>query len=245
MDIKLERRDGCWRNASAIGGPLHAPQKGQIPCTASVGKARDSLRPRKIRSTKDNLRRVNQKMTQTEEVGVKTLSSVWVSCPYPAVALGLEKMLEAKEIRVYGGQKPPVNESPNSVVLCPKGEDVGSEVRRLQALAPGVPVLVFGLRVDTRLARMALLVGAHGFIHLGMQPAQIVHALSAAFAGETLVPRDLLEAFLIEMASRINPAITPHQQEFLWMVATLATFSDDIVVSRELFEAFLGEAAVT
>jgi hypothetical protein len=40
----------------------------------------------------------------------------------------------------------------------------------LQALTPNVPVLPFGLRVNPRLTRTALLAGAHGFIHLGTEP---------------------------------------------------------------------------
>jgi DNA-binding NarL/FixJ family response regulator len=151
-------------------------------------------------------------------------------------------MLEAKTY-VYSGQNPPVDQAPSSIIFCPEGEDVDSDVRQLQALAPGAPILVIGLRVDTRLAQRALLAGAHGFIHLGMRPVQITYALSAAFKGKTIVPRDLLEAFLREMVSRVDLIPTPHQREFLELVATAATSREEIVVPRELLEDFLREAA--
>ncbi len=149
--------------------------------------------------------------------------------------------------RVYSGRKPPANEAPSGIIYYPKGEeDVASEVRRLRALVPGVPILVLGLRVEPQLAQTALLVGADGFIHLGMQPAQIIRALLTASKGETLVPRDLLEAFLQEMSARADlTVLTPHQREFLELVAASASYNDEIVVSRELLKAFLREAAIT
>jgi DNA-binding NarL/FixJ family response regulator len=185
-------------------------------------------------------------VTQTEEFDLKTLKSVWVSCPYPVVSLGLEKMLGAKT-RVYSGQEPLANGDPSSIIICPDEEDVASEVDRLRPLALGAPILVLSLRLDPQFARTALLAGAHGFIHLAMRPAQIVRALSAASKGETVVPKDLLGAFLEEMVSREDPIVlTPRQQEFLELVATSSVSSwDEIVVPRELLEAFLEEAAMT
>ena len=118
-------------------------------------------------------------MTQTEKSEFKTLSPVWVICPYPVVALGLEKMLEAKTW-VYDGQSPPIDEAPSSIIFCPRGDDVDLEIRCLRSLLPDVPILVLGFRVDTQLARTALLAGAHGFVYLEMQPVQIIRALSAA-----------------------------------------------------------------
>jgi DNA-binding NarL/FixJ family response regulator len=174
-----------------------------------------------------------------EEVEFMTLMLIWVSCPYPAMTLQLEKMLEAK-FRVYEGQELPVDKAPSSIIFCPKGEDIDSEeVRCLQAQAPDTPILVLGLRVDTQGARAALLAGADGFIYLGMQPAQIICALSAALKGETLVPRDLLQTFLAEKISQVDTVLTPRQREFLELVAALATSGKEIVVPRELLEAFL------
>jgi DNA-binding NarL/FixJ family response regulator len=173
------------------------------------------------------------------ECEVKPLSSIWISCPYPVVTLGLEKMLEAK-FRVYEGQEPPVDEAPSSIIYCPIEGDIGSEeVKRLRARAPDAAILVLGLRADTQLARTALLAGADTLIHLRMQPALIICALSMASEGETLVPRDLLEAFLVEMVSRADLTITPRQREFLELVVVTATSRGEIVVPRKLLEAFL------
>jgi hypothetical protein len=58
------------------------------------------------------------------------------------------------------------------------------------------------------------------------------------------VSRYLFEAFLAEiMEAQADLALTPHQQEFLELIAVLATSQDDIVVRRELLEAFLRETA--
>jgi hypothetical protein len=43
-------------------------------------------------------------MTQTEEFEFKTLESVWVSCPYPVLALGLEKMSSCNKFGEETGQ---------------------------------------------------------------------------------------------------------------------------------------------
>src|SRR3954469_13004317 len=106
-------------------------------------------------------------MSQTEESKFKTLESVWVRCPYPTLALGLEKMLEAN-IHVYSGpEPPPANEAPFCIIFCPDEGDVASAVRYLRTLAPDAPILVLGLHVDTQLVRRAILAGAYCFIHIG------------------------------------------------------------------------------
>ncbi len=182
-------------------------------------------------------------MSLLEESEFETLRLVWVSGTDPAMAMELGKMLGARARVVHGGREPLANEAPCGIIHYPKGEDVASEVRRLRALVPGVPILVLGLRVEPQLAQTALLVGADGFIHLGMQPAQIIRALLTASEGETLLPRDLLEAFLEEMSARADlTVLTPHQREFLELVAASASYNDEIVVPRELLEAFLREA---
>jgi DNA-binding NarL/FixJ family response regulator len=182
-------------------------------------------------------------VTQTEEFEFQIAGPIWIRCSYPAVTLGLEKMLEEKTY-VYSEQDPPADQAPCAIIFCPEGEDIASEVSQLQALASGAPILVVGLCVDTQLARTALLAGAHSFIHLGMQPDQVACALSKAFEGKTMMPRDLLEAFLTEMVSRVDLIPTPRQREFLELVASAATSREEIVIPRELLETFLREAAV-
>ncbi len=175
------------------------------------------------------------------KLGFETSSLIWVKCPFPLVALGLEAGLKAAG-HVYCGQEAPVKNAPSSVIYCPAGEDVAAEVDGLRTVAGNAPILVLGLRIDPQLAQTALLAGADGFIHLGMQPAQIIHALSVAFEGKTVMSRDLLEAFLAEMASRTDlTAFTPRQREFLELVAASAIVKGDIVSPKELLEEFLLE----
>ncbi len=155
-----------------------------------------------------------------KELEVKTLGSVWVVCPYPTVTLGLEKTLEA-EARANGGSKslcPP--EAPSSIIYCPNGEDVASEVKRLRTLAPDASLIVFGLRLDAQLAKTAIRAGARGFIHAGMKPAQIVRALSVGAKGETVIPRELLEGLLDKAEPQVDlDGLTPRQREILELVA--------------------------
>jgi hypothetical protein len=175
---------------------------------------------------------------------------VWVRGPHREAALLVERALEANA-NVYVGKEPPTGEAPSSIILCPNGEGVAQEMRRLRSLAPDTPILVLCPRVEPRLARTALLAGADGFIHLGMQPAQIARALSAVSKDYAVVPKEILEFFLGEMVSReYRVDITPDQREFLELVlfervATSAVSStDEIVVPRELLEAFLREEEV-
>lgn len=178
-------------------------------------------------------------MRQTEELEFEGLNPVWVSGSYPRIALELEKMLPV-QTHVHNGEELPSNEAPPLIILCPHEEDVALEVQRLRASAPDVPILVLGSHLDEQLARKALLEGAHGFVHLEMQPAQIVSVLSEASKGKTVVSRDLLNVFLEKMASREDLIVlTPRQREFLELVATTATFKDEIMVPRQLLEAFL------
>jgi len=156
---------------------------------------------------------------QLKEFEVETLGPVWVICPYPAVTLGLEKALEAEALTSGGrGSCPP--EGPSSIIYCPNGEDVASEVGRLQTLAPDASLLVFGLRLDPQLAKTAIRAGARGFIHAGMKPRQIVRALSVGVKGETVIPRELLEGLLGEAEPQVDLGVlTPRQLEILELVA--------------------------
>jgi DNA-binding NarL/FixJ family response regulator len=177
---------------------------------------------------------------QSAKLAAETSGLIWVKCSFPLVGLGLEAKLKAVGY-VYCGQEAPVKNAPSSVIYCPnEEEDVISELERLRIVAGNVPILVFGLSNDLRLAQTAFLAGADGFIHRRTQPEQIVRALSAAFVGEALVPRDLLEALLVEKVSRGDVmALTPRQREFLELVVEAATFEDVIVSPKELLREFL------
>jgi DNA-binding NarL/FixJ family response regulator len=141
--------------------------------------------------------RKTEEVTQAkEQEPEKSLGSVWISCPYEEeVALSVEEALEGKA-RVYSGQDLPRGETPSAVLLCPNSEDVVSEMRRIQALAPDVPVLMFCQKVEARLAEEALRAGASGFVHAEMPPERIALALSLASEGEVLIPKGLLGELL-------------------------------------------------
>jgi DNA-binding NarL/FixJ family response regulator len=188
-------------------------------------------------------------MKRLEEIEPKALGSIWIICPCSdEVGSLLKKMLSEVGARVHIGQEPPSGKAVFSMILCSSGEGVGSEVRRvrlLQALAAEAPILILGPRVTLQLARSALLAGASGFLHLGMQPAEIVCALSEASKGEIIVPRKLLEAFLVKAQSQADLAmLSPRQQQILMLIAEAATSKGEIVLSRELLEDFLTEVAM-
>ena len=176
----------------------------------------------------------------------KDLGLVWVNGPYEQAMMLVEEAL-GKGARVYVGKQPPEGKIFSSVVFF-RAEDAGSEVRRvrhLQALASDAPVVVLGLLVTPQLARTALLAGARGFLYLGMKPAQVVYVLSETSKGEIIVPRELLEAFLVEAQSRGDLGIlSTRQQEILMLIAEAATLKGEIVISRELLEDFLMEVAM-
>ena len=62
------------------------------------------------------------------------------------------------------------------------------------------------------MARAAFQAGAGGFMHLGMQPAQIVNALSLACAGEVVIPRELLKDLMADTTVGSTHALTVRQQ---------------------------------
>ena len=119
---------------------------------------------------------------------------VWVSWSNSVVAFGLQKVL-GPYAHIHHGYGPPrAISTPSSVICDPKEEDVASEVGRVQCLAPGAPVLVFGRSKDLSLARASLRAGAKGFVHAQMAPQQVVQALSvAANKGEVVLPRNLIK----------------------------------------------------
>lgn len=79
-----------------------------------------------------------------------------------------------------------------TVVLCPNGEEVDSEVRTIRQLMPDSPILVFGSTADLELAEEALRAGANGFVYAGMGPERIAHVISLASESEVVIPRELL-----------------------------------------------------
>jgi DNA-binding NarL/FixJ family response regulator len=161
------------------------------------------------------------------------LGLVWIDSIYPIVTLGLKDMLKS-EARVHCGQKPPPEGDPTCVLLhLDAAKDPTPEFSRLQTLAPGIPVVVFGAQDDLRLARSALRAGARGFVHFGMQPAQVVRALEVAIEGGMAFPRDLLYGLVLGEATPVEmEALTFRQSEIMKLVAEGLTNSQ---IAQRLF----------
>lgn len=193
-------------------------------------------------------RKIDKMKAIKEREPEKDSGLVWVNGPYEQAMMLVEEAL-GKGARVYvEKQTPPEGKIVSSVVVCSKTEDVASEVRRvrhLQALAPDAPVVVLGLRVTPQLAQTALVAGARSFLHLDMKPDQVVYVFSETSKGEIIVPRELLEAFLVEAKSRGDLAIlSTRQREILMQIAEAATPGGEIVLPRKVLEDFLMEVTM-
>ena len=119
---------------------------------------------------------------------------IWVKCPRFDVPPELQAALRVEGASIRRGQATPSirGEMPPTVVLCPNGEEVDSEVRTIRQLTPDSPILVFGSTADPELAEEALRAGANGFVYAGMGPERIAHVISLASESEVVIPRELL-----------------------------------------------------
>ena len=183
-------------------------------------------------------------MTPITEREREDLGLVWVYCPHhQEVVLSIEEALAEAKAHVHSGTNLPEGATPSLVILCPSEEEsVASEMRRLRALAPEAPVLLFCSPLNPRSAEEGLRAGASGFIHSGMPPELIACALSAASGDLVLISRELLEACLKKRASREDPVVlTPRQREFLEGVATDVSAGEEALVPKELLGAFLSK----
>jgi DNA-binding NarL/FixJ family response regulator len=148
----------------------------------------------------------------------KPLGLVWINCPYPVVAAGLERALESRA-KVHLGSSPPLEE-PSSAIYDTGGvEGLSEGVRRFQEVNPDISILIFSLHIDLPLARVALQVGARGFIHASMEPEQIVRAVEVAAQGELVAPRKLLEYLIANEMPADLDSLTSRQRDTLDLVA--------------------------
>jgi DNA-binding NarL/FixJ family response regulator len=83
---------------------------------------------------------------------------------------------------------------------------------------PDSPILVFSWHLDLPLALSALRAGAQGYIHAGMEPGQIVRALSVVAEGRIAAPRQLLEYLVFNDRPAELPALSSRQREILDLV---------------------------
>jgi DNA-binding NarL/FixJ family response regulator len=178
------------------------------------------------------------------ELSSETPGVIWVKCSHPVVTNGLEVALKTVGYDVHGGHKAPGKDIPSSIIYCPtEEEDVGLEVRALRALSLDAPILVLCVGADPECVLAALQAGACGFIW--RQPAESICALSAASEGDTVITMGLLEALLVERASR-EDCLSPHQQGIIFELAVAASMSSEgaLRLPKKLLEAFLGEVMI-
>jgi DNA-binding NarL/FixJ family response regulator len=121
----------------------------------------------------------------------------WVKCPLLAVPPELEAALRLEGASIRAGQAPTSTssssrETPPTVVLCPGGESIDSEVIRIRQVTPDSPLVVFGPNADAGIAVEALRAGANGFVYPGMGSERIARVISIASEGEVVIPRELL-----------------------------------------------------
>jgi DNA-binding NarL/FixJ family response regulator len=123
-------------------------------------------------------------------------------------------------------------------VYVPNDEDVGEDVARgvksLQGLVLDASIVVFSLEGDPSLAHAAFKAGARGFLHLGMQPSQIAHALRLACQGEVVFPREMVPTLIQEEPPAELLALTARQREILELVGEGLTNPE---IARRLYLA--------
>jgi DNA-binding NarL/FixJ family response regulator len=173
-------------------------------------------------------------MVSTEEER-KPLGLVWVYCPSPVLTLGLEKALKTEAVVYRTEREAPASGSPSLVVFCPNGEDdFATGLGRIKERVPDAPVVVLGGCAELSLARSALQWKTSGFVHAGMRPEQITHALSLAQRGEVVLPRELLRALLEEERSYAKELseLTPQKREILELAAEGRSNAQ---IARQLF----------
>ena len=149
--------------------------------------------------------------SRSSQIGSKPPGLVWVRCPHPMPALEAARATGAG-FRVHREADPPVGERPSCVILCREwrngaDEDVASEVERVRDRAARAPVLVFGPHPDPRLAKAALRAGAAGFVHAGMRPEDLLHAISLVGEGRYVIPQEIVFDLLGEHLFMDMPAI--------------------------------------
>ena len=177
---------------------------------------------------------------------------VWIECSQQAAPpRSLKEALGPKaQEAVHMKREYSAGRRPSSIVLCPNDQDVGSELRRIRALTPGIPVVIFltSSEENLPLARSALREGAWGILHDNMSPEQIACSLSLVSQGKVVIPEEILEDLAKEAkgGGAASLSLTPCQQEILELVSQGLSDSQvakrlslaESTVKRELHEAY-------
>jgi DNA-binding NarL/FixJ family response regulator len=148
------------------------------------------------------------------------LGLVWIDCPYPVVAAGLEEALKGRA-RAHVGQTAPTDaEVPCCAIFDTSGaESISEGIERIRRVDPDISILAFSPHMDLPLAHATLRHGARGFIHAGMELDQIARAVEVANEGEIVAPRKLLEYLIANDDPKDLDALTIRQREILQLVA--------------------------
>lgn len=160
------------------------------------------------------------------------------------MVLGLVRDLSEK-VQVHLGWEPPWGLRPNSVILC--CEDVTKplsiSIEHVRSYEPQACILVLGPYLDLPLAWRALRMGARGYIHAGLEPAQILRAVSVAVEGELVAPRKLMEYVIENEAPHWNlETLSTRRREILDLVAegmTNAQISHKLFISESTVKQHL------
>jgi DNA-binding NarL/FixJ family response regulator len=152
--------------------------------------------------------------------GAKPLGLVWVlTSSYSITMEGLKTALEGKADVKIGGESS--EGSPSCVVLYAGGgmeEGCLKNMGGIRQLYPGVPLLVFGSKLDLGLAWTSLKNGADGFVHAMMHPQQVLSAVEVVQKGELAAPRGLLGYYLSHNENPKIEDLSARQREILEMV---------------------------
>ena len=160
----------------------------------------------------------------TEVSAAGELGFVRVVCSYTVASAGLSHVL--KKAGISHGIETPPGIVPDCLVLVVYDvEDLPEAMGSVREESTGEagdesPILIFALQNDLDLAEAALRGGARGFVHAGMEPKQILRALSVVSKGEIAAPRELLEFMLAngDSVAKLD-ALSGRQREILELVA--------------------------
>lgn len=160
------------------------------------------------------------------------------------MVLGLVRNL-SDEVSVHLGREPPRNFRPRSAILCCEDalEKLSSNIEHVRSREPEVLVLVMGPYLNLPLAWRVLQMGARGYIHAGLEPVQILRAVSVVERGEIAAPRKLLEYVIENEAPHWNlETLSARRREILDLVAeglTNAQISHKLFISESTVKQHL------